>query len=134
MVLADVDREGGEETAHLAMSEGADAVFVKADVRSASDVEAMVAVAVQTFGRLDIAFNNAGVLGSGAAMIDFTEDDWDDVMGINLKGVWLCMKHEIPAMIQVGRWCDCQYFLYCRGWSAANTVRPTPPANTAWWA
>ncbi len=102
VVLADVDREGGEETVHLATSEGADAVFVKADVRSASDVEAMVAFAVQTFGRLDFAFNNAGVLGSGAAMIDFTEDDWDEVMGINLKGVWLCMKYEIPAMIQSG--------------------------------
>ena len=102
VVVADVDEAGGKETAHLITGEGAAAVFVKADVRRASDVEAMVAVAVQTFGRLDIAFNNAGVLGSGAAMIDFTEDDWDDVMGINLKGVWLCMKHEIPAMIQAG--------------------------------
>ena len=102
VVLADVDETGGEEMAHLITKEGADAAFVKADVRRASDVEAIVAVATQTFGRLDIAFNNAGVLGSGAAMIDFTEDDWDDVMGVNLKGVWLCMKHEIPAMMRAG--------------------------------
>ena len=102
VVVADVDRAGGEETVRLAKTEGGEAVFVKADVRAAVDVEAMVVATLQTFGRLDIAFNNAGVLGSGAAMIDFTEDDWDDVMGINLKGVWLCMKHEIPAMIQAG--------------------------------
>ena len=102
VVVADVDQAGGEETVCLVKAEGGEAVFVKTDVRAAVDVEAMVAAAVQSFGRLDIAFNNAGVLGSGAAMIDFTEDDWDDVMGINLKGVWLCMKHEIPAMIQAG--------------------------------
>ena len=102
VVVADVDQAGGEETVRLVKTEGGEAVFVKTDVRAAVDVEAMVAAALQSFGRLDIAFNNAGVLGSGAAMIDFTEDDWDDVMGINLKGVWLCMKHEIPAMIQAG--------------------------------
>jgi NAD(P)-dependent dehydrogenase (short-subunit alcohol dehydrogenase family) len=102
VVVADVNQVGGEETVRLVKTEGGEAVFVKADVRAAVDVEAMVAATLQTFGRLDIAFNNAGVLGSGAAMIDFTEDDWDDVMGINLKGVWLCMKHEIPAMIQAG--------------------------------
>ena len=102
VVVADVDQAGGEETVRLVKAEGGEAVFVKADVRAAVDVEAMVAATLQSFGRLDIAFNNAGVLGSGAAMIDFTEDDWDDVMGINLKGVWLCMKHEIPAMIQAG--------------------------------
>ena len=102
VVVADVNQVGGEETVRLVKTEGGEAVFVKADVRAAVDVEAMVAATLQSFGRLDIAFNNAGVLGSGAAMIDFTEDDWDDVMGINLKGVWLCMKHEIPAMIQAG--------------------------------
>ena len=102
VVVADVNQVGGEETVRLVKTEGGEAVFVKADVRAAVDVEAMVAATLQSFGRLDIAFNNAGVLGSGAAMIDFTEDDWDDVMGINLKGVWFCMKHEIPAMIQAG--------------------------------
>ncbi len=102
VVIADVDVTGGEETARLITQRGMDAVFVRADVRVAADVEAMVAVALQKFGRLDLAINNAGVLGSGASMIDFTEDDWDDVMGVNLKGVWLCMKHEIPAMMQSG--------------------------------
>ena len=92
----------GRKPCALSRQKAGEAVFVKADVRAAVDVEAMVAATLQSFGRLDIAFNNAGVLGSGAAMIDFTEDDWDDVMGINLKGVWLCMKREIPAMIQAG--------------------------------
>ena len=102
VVLADVAVTGGEETAHLITKEGANAVFIRADVSVAADVAAMVAVALRKFGRLDLAINNAGVLGSGASMIDFTEDDWDDVMGVNLKGVWLCMKHEIPAMMQAG--------------------------------
>lgn len=102
VAVADVDEPGGEETARLVAADGGDAVFTRTDVSRAADVQTMVAVALQTYGRLDFAFNNAGVLGSGAAMIDFTEDDWDEVMGVNLKGVWLCMKHEIPAMIQSG--------------------------------
>ena len=102
VVVADVDEAGGEETARLIVNLDERAAFVKTDVRDAADVATMVAVAVSAFGRLDFALNNAGVLGSGAAMIDFTEDDWDDVMGVNLKGVWLCMKHEIPAMLQTG--------------------------------
>ena len=102
VVVADVDVAGGEETADLIAQAGGSTAFVKTDVRVASDVETMVAVAVNAFGRLDCAFNNAGVLGSGAAMVEFTEDDWDDVLDVNLKGVWLCMKHEIPAMLRTG--------------------------------
>lgn len=102
VVLADIDAQGGEETAHLVAAAGGDAAFVKTDVRAAADVEALVSFAENTYGRIDAAFNNAGVLGSGASMIDFTEDDWDDVMGVNLKGMWLCMKYEIPAMMQSG--------------------------------
>ncbi|MCY4437023.1 MAG: glucose 1-dehydrogenase [Chloroflexi bacterium] len=102
VVLADVDVQGGEETAQLVTKSGGEAAFHKADVSSSTDVEKVVSVASQTYGRLDFGFNNAGVLGSGAAMIDFTEDDWDDVMGVNLKGVWLSMKYEIPAIMQSG--------------------------------
>ena len=102
VVLADVDVQCGEETAQLVTKSGGEAAFLKADVSSSADVENVVSVATQTYGRLDFGFNNAGVLGSGASMIDFTEDDWDDVMGVNLKGVWLCMKYEIPAMMQSG--------------------------------
>ena len=102
VVVADVDVPGGKDTARLIAADGGDAAFTKADVSRAADVKTMVAVALKIHERLDFAFNNAGVLGSGASMIDFTEDDWDEVMGVNLKGVWLCMKYQIPAMIQSG--------------------------------
>lgn len=102
VVVADIDQAGGEETSQIVSADGRDAVFVRANVGVAAEVEAMVAVALQEYGRLDLAINNAGVLGSGASMIDFAEGDWDEVMGVNLKGVWLCMKHEIPAMMQAG--------------------------------
>lgn len=102
VVLGDLDDAGGKEAARQIHADGGDAVFRKTDVRVAADVEALVAHAVRVFGRLDFAFNSAGILGSGASMLDFTEDDWDDVMGVNLKGTWLCMKHEIPALMQSG--------------------------------
>ncbi len=102
VVAADVSSAGGQETVRLLEAEGGTGVFVKTDVRVAADVEAMVAAAGERFGRLDFAFNNAGVLGGGAPMVDFTEADWDDVMDVNLKGVWLSMKYEIPAMLESG--------------------------------
>ena len=102
VLIADVDQAGGEETAGLVSAQGGDSAFISTDVSEAADVSAAVEMAVQQFGRLDLAINNAAILGSGASMIDFTEDDWNDVMGVNLKGVWLCMKHEIPAMMQFG--------------------------------
>jgi NAD(P)-dependent dehydrogenase (short-subunit alcohol dehydrogenase family) len=102
VVVADIDVAGGEETAHLVSSIGATATFVKADMRVPTKVEAVISVAREEHQRLDYALNGAGVLGSGASMIDFTEDDWDYVMGVNLKGVWLSMKYEIPEMIRLG--------------------------------
>ena len=102
VVLGDVDDAGGNETTRLVVADGGEAVFLKTDVRVAADVQALIAHAGQEFGRLDFAFNNAGILGSGASMLDFTEGDWDDVMDVNLKGVWLCMKYEIPALVQAG--------------------------------
>ena len=102
VVIADLDRASGEETAGLVTAQGGNAAFISADVRKSADVSAAVDMTVQQFGRLDLATNIAGVLGSGASMIEFTEDDWDDVMAVNLKGVWLCMKYEIPAMMATG--------------------------------
>ncbi len=82
---------------------GGEAHFVPADVSRAADAEAMVKAAVQKFGRLDYAVNNAGIAGPRMTLIaDITEAQWDEVMGVNLKGVWLCMKHEIPAMLASG--------------------------------
>ena len=82
---------------------GGEAHFVQADVSRAADAERMVKAAVEKFGRLDFAVNNAGISGPRLTqMADITEAQWDEVMGVNLKGVWLCMKHEIPAMLANG--------------------------------
>src|SRR5919198_6678412 len=95
VVVADVAVEGGEETVRLIQQRGGEAIFVKADVARAAEVEALVARAVQTYGRLDCAHNNAGIEGSAATITDYAEETWERVIAINLKGVWLCMKYEI---------------------------------------
>ena len=102
VVVADVAVEGGEETVRLIQQGGGEAVFVKADVSRAAEVEALVARAVQTYGRLDCAHNNAGIEGAAATVVDYAEDAWERVIAINLKGVWLCMKYEIPQLLKQG--------------------------------
>src|SRR5918996_737647 len=102
VVVADVVVEGGKETVDLIKQAGGEALFVKADVSQAAEVEAMVNKAVETYGRLDCAFNNAGTEGAIAQTDEYTEENWERVIAINLKGVWLCMKHEIPQMLTHG--------------------------------
>jgi len=102
VVVADLVAEGGEDTARLIKETGAEAIFVKCDVSKAAEVEAMVKKAVDTYGRLDCAFNNAGVVVMKST-VDCTEEEWDHVISVNLKGVWLCMKYEIPQMLKQGR-------------------------------
>jgi NAD(P)-dependent dehydrogenase (short-subunit alcohol dehydrogenase family) len=103
VVAADVLVGEGEETVRLIKKAGGEALFVKADVSKAADVEAMVKKTVETYGRLDCAFNNAGVQPSGKLLQDTTEEDWERIIGTNLKGVWLCMKFEIPQMLKQGK-------------------------------
>ncbi|MDE2489910.1 MAG: SDR family oxidoreductase [Elusimicrobia bacterium] len=102
VAVADVSARGGEETAALARKAGAKAFFVACDVSKPADARALVARTLKEFGRLDCAFNDAGVEGEQAATQDCTEANFDRVIGINLKGVWLCMKAEIPAMLETG--------------------------------
>jgi NAD(P)-dependent dehydrogenase (short-subunit alcohol dehydrogenase family) len=103
VVVSDVNIDGGEETARVIRQSGGEAVFVKADVSVAAEVEAMVNNAVATYGRLDCAFNNAGIAGAiGASTHEYPEESWDRVLGVNLKGVWLCMRYEIPQMLTQG--------------------------------
>lgn len=102
VVVSDVVVEAGEETVQLIKNADREAVFIKADVAQASDVEALIAKAVETYGRLDCAHNNAGIEGNSAKVADYDEADWDRVIAINLTGVWLCMKYEIPQMLQQG--------------------------------
>jgi NAD(P)-dependent dehydrogenase (short-subunit alcohol dehydrogenase family) len=94
----------GEQTVEEIKALGGEAIFVQTDVGRASDIERMVAETVRTFGRLDCAFNNAGIGGEAMKLTaDHTEDNWDLVMKINLKGVWLCMKYQIPELLKNGR-------------------------------
>ncbi len=102
VVVADVLVDGGEETVRLIKAAGGDATFVKTDMGKAAEVEAMVQAAVNTYGRLDCAHNNAGIEGATGRTADYKEEDWERVMQINLKGVWLCMKYEIPQMLKQG--------------------------------
>ncbi len=102
VVVSDVSVAGGEETVRLIQQGAGEAVFVKADVSRPAEVEALIAKTVETYGRLDCAHNNAGIAGRTARVADDTEENWDQILAINLKGVWLCMKYEIPAMLQHG--------------------------------
>ncbi len=102
VVVADVMVDGGEETVKLIKEAGGEAIFVKTDVSKAKEVEALIQKAVDEYGRLDCAFNNAGIEGAVTNLQDLSEEDWDRVISINLKGVWLCMKYEIPQMLEQG--------------------------------
>src|SRR5580700_520554 len=92
----------GNQTLELVRAAGGEALFVKTDVSKAADVENLVKKTVEKFGRLDVAFNNAGIEGKTAPIISQSEDDWDRTISINLKGVWLCLKYEIRQMLKQG--------------------------------
>src|SRR3990172_1143385 len=102
VVVADIAVEGGEETVRMVKQAGGDGLFVRADVSKAAEVEAMVGRAVGAFGRLDCACNNAGVEGNLLPLADYTEEEWDRTIDVNLKGVWLSMKFEIQQMLKQG--------------------------------
>src|SRR5258706_4512418 len=92
----------GNETLGLVRAAGGDGLFLKSDVSKASDVQSIVQKTVERFGRLDIAFNNAGVEGQLMPLIDQTEENWDYVHNINLKGLWLSLKYEVQQMLKQG--------------------------------
>ena len=92
----------GEETVRLIRAQGGDGIFVSTDVSKAAQVKQLVEQTMQKFGRLDFAFNNAGVEQQPTPFLEQSEETYDRVMDINVKGVWLCMKYEIPAMLKTG--------------------------------
>ena len=102
VAVVDITVAGGEETVALIKKAGGEAMFMKADVSQAAQVEAMVHRVVSTYGRLDCAHNNAGGTGNRFFTHEYSEKDWDDVINVNLKGVWLCLKYEIPQMLKGG--------------------------------
>jgi NAD(P)-dependent dehydrogenase (short-subunit alcohol dehydrogenase family) len=104
IVATDANIEGGHETVRLIEEAGGEAAFIKCDVTRAADVEAMVAKAVELYGRLDYAFNNAGIGPDGkrvpmVPIADLSEELWDRTLDVNLKGVFLCLKYEIRQML-----------------------------------
>jgi len=98
VVVADIDTEGGTETVDQIEAAGGEAVFVQVDVTDESDVEAMVETACDTYSGLDIAHNNAGIEGDNAPLTEQSMDNWQRVLDINLTGVWLAMKYELPKL------------------------------------
>ena len=102
VAVADIDAEGGAATASLVDEQGGECFFVQADMRSEQDVAAMVQATVERFGRLDCAFNNAGIDGQPGSLHESTLDNWEQVLAVNLTGVWLCLKYEIRHMLDHG--------------------------------
>lgn len=129
VIVVDVFEEGGKETIHLVKIKNAvgDAIFLKCDVSKAAEVEAMVNKGVETYGRLDYAFNNAGMEGLIIPIADYPEDHWNQVISVNLTGVWLCMKYEIPQMLKQGRGAIVNT-------SSAAGLIGAPPGSTAYTA
>ena len=102
VVVADVMVEGGRETVQQIEAADGAAIFVKTDVSQAAEVQALVDKTIEAYRRLDFALNNAGIEGAMAPTADCTEENWDRTISINLKGIWLSMKYEIPQMLKQG--------------------------------
>jgi NAD(P)-dependent dehydrogenase (short-subunit alcohol dehydrogenase family) len=102
LVLADIDEAGGRETLALVGERGGEAAFIRCDVAVSEQVEALVSTCVERHGRLDCAFNNAGIGGDSARLVDYDDESWNRVIAVNLTGVFLCMKSELRQMAAQG--------------------------------
>jgi NAD(P)-dependent dehydrogenase (short-subunit alcohol dehydrogenase family) len=102
VVVADIDSAGNKETTRLAAEHGGRVLAIACDVTSSRDVRAAVEQTVREFGRLDIAFNNAGIEQPPAPLVDISEDQWSRLLDVDLRSAFLCMKYEIPAMLDNG--------------------------------
>jgi NAD(P)-dependent dehydrogenase (short-subunit alcohol dehydrogenase family) len=103
VVIADVDEQGGQETVSLIEQGGGRATFIATDVSERVQVDALVARTLELYGSLDCAHNNAGIEGATVATAEYPEEDFDRILAVNLKGVWLSMKAEIPVMLSQGK-------------------------------
>jgi NAD(P)-dependent dehydrogenase (short-subunit alcohol dehydrogenase family) len=101
VIIADLKED--EETLRLVKKEGGSGIFINCDVSNDSQVKSMMDNILKSYGRLDYAFNNAGIEGVSGLTHECTESNWDKTIAINLKGVWLCMKYEIPIMLKQGK-------------------------------
>lgn len=100
VVVADMSRSGGEETTALITQSGGIASFILCDVTKDQDVQSMVDGTIEIYGKLDIAFNNAGIEIESSKLADGTEETYDKIMDVNVKGVWRCMKYQIPELLK----------------------------------
>ena len=124
VAIADVNRKAGERALRMVKSAGGDGVFIEANVSDAAEAKKMVRTTVNTYGRLDCAVNNAGIFrGIHASTHRCTEKTWDEIMRVNLKGVWLCMKYELPQMLNQGGRGNRQYVVDCRLGRLGGDVR-----------
>ena len=102
VLIGDIDGAGAENTVAAIRDKGGEASCVSVDVSKSEDVRRMVTTAVDRYGGLDYAFNNAGFVGSTAGIVEMSQEDWDRIVATNLTGVWLCMKFEVPEMLKRG--------------------------------
>jgi NAD(P)-dependent dehydrogenase (short-subunit alcohol dehydrogenase family) len=102
VVIGNRNTERGDEVVKAIQDAGGEASFLRTDVESEGDIKALVEHAVSTYGRLDAAFNNAGIEGLVAPLVDQTDDNFHSVMNVNVRGVWLSMKYQIPEMLKSG--------------------------------
>ena len=103
VAVVDWNAEAGQETVKTIKQAGGEAIFIKTDVSKADDVKNMVKTTIDTYGKLDVIYNNAGILARAAFTENIAEEEWDRIMAVNLKGVWLGMKYAIPEMLKAGK-------------------------------
>ena len=102
VVVSDVDVTGGEQTVDLIRQAGGEALFVRCDVSRDAEVQALMTSVIEAYGRLDYAFNNAGIEIEKGRLNEGSEAEFDAIMGVNVKGVWLCMKYQLPLLMAQG--------------------------------
>lgn len=102
VVVADLDAAGGEATVELIQAAGGEAMFVSCNVTCEAEVQRLLASTVEAYGRLDYAFNNAGIEIEQGRLAAGSEAEFDAIMGVNVKGVWLCMKYQLPLLLAQG--------------------------------
>jgi len=103
VVVSDINEKGGAETIDIIEKNGGEALFVKADVSKPGDCENLVSETINTFGRLDIAFNNAGIGGESNPVADMSIEGWNRIISVNLSSVFYCMKYQIASMLKNGK-------------------------------
>ena len=102
VVVADRNVQGGEETVSLIKANGGEAIFIQCDVSKEDQVENLVKKTIEAYGRVDYAFNNAGIPAQQIEFVDFDAETYDKISDVDLKGYWLCMKYEISQMLSQG--------------------------------